>query len=170
MASVMVWCASGLSEPRRHGGSDEAAHDGGSGFHLVKRQAEPRRDGSPTGRAIRWACSRPPGCRRHSRPERATGRLPAAPRARSGHYLQSLHGLRLPAMRLGTIVFAEANPAIIRKGFGFSRRDRLLRGGCGRLRLLMSGVDQGRLDCPLPGPQTRRHVRRPPARQSRCRR
>ena len=37
----------------------------------------------------------------------------------SGDYLQGLDGLRLPEVRLGMVVFAEANPTIVREGFGY---------------------------------------------------
>ena len=54
----------------------------------------------------------------------------------TGYYLQSTYRLRLPAVRLSTIVFAEANPSIVRQGFSLALRDRLLCGGRGRLRFL----------------------------------
>ena len=38
MASVMVWCASGLSEPSDMADAMKRLHDGRRGFHLVQRQ------------------------------------------------------------------------------------------------------------------------------------
>jgi len=135
----MVWWA-WAQRAERHGGSDEAAHDRGSGLHLVKGQgscggtdlqqiAQHSRfalDGQST-EGIPGLNCRQAGC----------SRTAGAP----GYDLQSLDGLRLPEVRLGVFVFAEADPAVVRKGFGY----RLLGSGCGRLRLLVSGVDQGGL-------------------------
>ena len=115
MAAVMVWCASGLSEPsdmalamkRLHGGSvstcsrasgaggadlEEVAQDGG--FFLDGLSGE----GSPGDGGL--------GRRQPHR-------------AQFPHNLQSLDGLRLPGVRLGMVVLAEADPAIVGKVFGF---------------------------------------------------
>ena len=75
---------------------------------------------------------------------------PAEPRAVPVTTWRARDGLRLPTVRLGTIVFAEADPAVVRKGLGFRRRDRLLRGS--RRRLLMSCIDQRRLAVLILGP------------------
>ena len=127
MASVMVWCASGLSEPSDMAEAMKRLHDGRSGFHLVQRQ---RGRGGTNLQQItqhgglvldRQGAEGGPGLRR-----RQAGSSGSA--GGSGHHLQSLDGLRLPAVRLGTIVFAEAHPAVVGESLGFRGRDRLLRG------------------------------------------
>ena len=117
-------------------------HDGGGGFHLVQRQ---RRGGRTDLQQVaqhgglvldRQGAEGVPGLdRRQACSSRTAGG--------SSDHLQSADGLRLPTVRLRTIVFAEAHPAVVRKSLGFRRRDRLLRGG--RRRLLMSCIDQRRL-------------------------
>ncbi len=101
----------------RHGGSDEAAHNGGSGLHLVKGQrscggTDLQQVAQHGGLALDGQGAEGiPGLNGRQAGGRRTAGSP-------GYDLQSLDGLRLPEVRLGMFVFAEADPAVVREGFG----------------------------------------------------
>ncbi len=134
MASVMVWCASGLNEPSDIAEAMKRRTMVGADFHLVQRRGRRGRTNlqqvTQYRRLIlgRLGTEGSPGLsRRQARPTRSA--------SSSSHDLQGFYRLRLPAMRLRTIVFAEANPTIVGQGFGLALRHRRLRGRRRRLRI-----------------------------------
>ena len=119
IAAVIVWCASGLSDPsdialainRRYRFSAGSTCSTGNGAAAARTSSRSR---STVGSfSVAWRGERRQACCRIRRRRRACLR-------RSGNRLQQTHRLRLPSMRLRLIRLAEANPAVI--GQIFRRR------------------------------------------------
>ena len=132
MAAVMVWCASGLSEP-----SDMALAM--KRLYMLRRRFDVFEGQRRAGRANLEQIAQDGRlffgglCGEGSPGDRGLGDGgDAAGTANDG--LESLYGLRLPGMRLGLVGLAEADPSVVGKIFGDSHdgRGRSVFGWLGR--------------------------------------